>query len=283
MNYGMILNESADFYHASDGVSSHRLSDFARPQVPLYYYKKYIEKSIAPDEPTEALRFGEYMHTLALEGETVADSRFCVSPKFDRRTKAGKEGAESFAQANAGKTVISAEDFSLAWQMVKSIREKPKTRALFDHGKPEVVFRHKMSSFDLRARLDWFDDRLDDWGRPLIVDIKTIDHLSSFDKHFFSYNYYKQAAFYRMVVYETLKLQGAYPRFAFVVVEKNEPFQSEVRVPGEISMDIAQREVLAELTRLKGCYDTGIWPGVPDEPREVELPEWKQVKGPDVG
>lgn len=292
--FGIIYDEPASDYHASDGVSSHRLADFSRPNVPLLYYRKYISKEAPDTAETEAKAFGEYFHCLALEGEPVADTRFSILPKDapDRPTKAMLNAAKpsetslarqqwwaAWDKANAGKTIISGDDYGLAWQMVKSIREKPKTRALFDFGKPEVVCRFQMASFAVRSRLDWFDERLDEWQRPLIVDVKTIDKLANFEKQFFKYGYYRQAAFYQLVVYETMKLQGAHPRVKFVVVEKNEPYQCAVYIPGETSLDIGRKETLADLKRLKECYDTDIWPGTADEELPVEVPDWKQLKG----
>lgn len=296
MNFGIVYGESAEFYHAAPGVTNHRLLDFARPNVPLLFYRKYISKE-APDEvSTTAKEFGEYFHALALEGEAVADGKFVVVPEgaprrpTERQIKAKKPSPETseaigwwgnFDLVHAGKKEISSEDRDLAWKMVAAIRAKPTAKALFDYGKPEVVARFQLASFPIQSRLDWFDETPDEWKRPLIVDVKTIDSLASFDRQFLNYNYYRQAAFYQLVVYEALKLQGAYPRFLFVVVEKNEPFQCIVRQPGEISLDIGRNEVLADLTRLKACYDSGIWPGTPDEIVPVELPEWKQMKGAD--
>lgn len=279
MNFGMILDEPATAYHATDCVSSHKLSDFARPNLPLLYQRKYVTKEAPPDAESDALEFGEYFHCLALEGEAESEARFAVRPSFDRRTTAGKAGAETFALANAGKKIIGQESKDLAWKMVRAIRAKPIAKEIFDHGRPEVVFRHKLASFAIQSRIDWFDERADEWKRPLIVDVKTIDHLANFDRHFHKYGYWRQAAFYQMVVYETLKLEGAFPRFRFVVVEKNEPFQVEVREPDEISMSVARDAVMADLARLKGCYDSGKWPGSADEVLPVSIPEWLQTKG----
>lgn len=279
MNLGVIHGEPSAIYHATNGVSSHRLQDFAAPNVPLLYHRKYIAKAAAPDEPSAAPLFGEYLHTLALEGEAVADARFVVSPSFDRRTKQGKIDAENFTILNAGKTPISSTDKDLAWRMVDAIRAKPTAVELLSHGKPEVVFRHQMSSFTIQSRIDWFDERMDEHGRPLILDVKSIDRLANFDRQFFKYHYARQAAFYQLVVYETLKLAGAWPRFLFIVVEKEEPFQCELREPDAAALDLARDAVMKDLTRLKECYDTGKWPGTGDEIRPVSLPEWALARG----
>jgi len=293
---GIIHGEPADVYHAAPGVTNHRLLDFARPNVPLLYYRKHVTKE-APDAlSSDAKEFGEYLHALALEGEAVADSKYVVVPDVapKRPTKAQLNAKKpspetldaiawwkNFHEVNAGKLEISGADRDLAWRMVGAIRAKPKTRALFDHGKPEVVARHQMASFTIQSRLDWFNEDQDEWKRPLIVDLKSIDSLANFERQFFSYKYYRQAAFYQLVVFETLNLPGAYPRFKFVAVEKEEPFQCLVYTPGEISLDIGRNEVLADLKRLKECYDSGVWPGTPDEEMPVEVPERKQMKGQD--
>lgn len=281
MNFGMILDEPASAYHATDCVSSHKLSDFARPNLPLLYQRKHVTKEAPEKAESDAFTFGEYFHCLALEGEAIADSRFWVPPKLDRRTKFGKDLGKIQDETIAAKGIklIEQDDKDLAWRMVAAIRAKPIAKEIFDHGRPEVVFRHKLASFAIQSRIDWFDERADEWKRPLIVDVKTIDHLANFDRHFHKYGYWRQAAFYQMVVYETLKLEGAFPRFRFVVVEKNEPFQVEVREPDEISMSVARDAVMADLTRLKGCYDSGKWPGSADEVLPVSIPEWLQTKG----
>lgn len=278
MRTGVIYDEPSSVYHATDGVSSHRLQDFSYPNCELLYYRKYIAKKFEEPRESEALAFGEYFHALAVEGETVADSRFTLMPKFDRRTKSGKAEAEDWAIKNAGKMPIASEDRDLAWLMVDSLRAKPVAKAIFDHGKPEVVFRHKLASFPIQSRVDWFDERLDDFGRPLIADIKTIDHLSNFDRQFHKFAYWKQAGFYQMVVYETLGLIGDWPRLLFVVCEKNEPFQVEVREPDPITLDIARTAIMRDLERLKRCYDTGIWRGSSDEITPVSIPEYIKMR-----
>ena len=274
MNYGIITDEAADVYHATDCVSAHRLNDFAAPNVPLLYYRKYIARSIPPSAPSTAMAFGAYFHALALEGETVADSRYIIAPKFDRRTKQGKLDAEDFEIKNAGKKSITQEDRDLAWRMVDSIRAQPAIVEMLKQGRPEVTFRKKMSSFSIQSRLDWYDERKDEFDRPLILDVKTIGTLADFDSHFLKFNYWRQAAFYQMVVYETLGLTGPWPRFKFLVVEKEEPFQCKIRTPDELALEIGRKAVMRDLTRLKICYDESRWPGESGDEQIVELPEW---------
>lgn len=271
MRTGIIFDEDDTTYHASDAVGSHKLQDLS--PYPLLYFKKYVEKSIPPDDDTAALAFGKFFHTLALEGETAADSRYAVAPVCDRRTTAGKIMHAEFLKQTAGLRAVAKDDYDLAWRMVKAVREKPSAVAMLSRGKPEVTFRHKLASFAIQARVDWFDDAQKD--APLIVDVKTIDSLAEFDRQFFKFSYYKQAAFYRLVVAKLLGLEAFQPQFCYLVVEKNEPYQVAIRTPDAESLTIGTNEVMAELAKLKTCYDSNIWPGEPDVARPVSLPEWK--------
>lgn len=271
MNFGVIYDEPADTYHATDCVGSHRLQDLT--PHPILFYRRWVSKEIPIEPATPAMKFGAYFHALALEGETAADSRFAVVPQTDKRTPAGKVIWENFGKQTRGLLQITKQDYELAWRMVKSIREKPLAVELLTRGKPEVTFRQQMASFAIQARVDWFDPERAD--APVLVDVKTISSLADFDSHFLKFGYYKQAAFYRLVVAKILGLEPFQPQFKYIVVEKEEPFQCAVRIPDAQSLEIGTREVMSDLQRLKTCYDSGEWPGEPNEERMVSLPEWK--------
>lgn len=271
MNFGIIEGEDSATYHASDAVGSHKLQDLS--PYPVLFYRRWVSKLIPPEPQTPALAFGQYFHTLALEGEDAIKNRYIATPNFDRRTTAGKESYAKFLNEAAMKTIVHPDDISLAWRMVKSIRDKPSAVEILSRGKPEVTFRKQMEHFAIQARADWFD--MHDPVAPLIVDLKSIESLGSFDKQFFNFDYYKQAAFYRLVVAAVMGLETFQPQFCYIVVEKSEPFQCAIRVPDAESLAIGTKEVMAELTKLKNCYASGEWPGEPDEARPVSLPEFK--------
>ena len=272
MNLGIIHGEPAETYHTSGAVGSHALQDLS--PYPILFYKRHVSKEIPREEATPAMRFGAYFHCLALEGEDEAKRRYAVAPKCDRRTTEGKARYAAFLAETAGKTVIAEEDLSLAWRMVAAIREKPSAVALLARGKPEVTFRDQMAAFAVQCRVDWFVES-DGASEPMIVDVKTVEDLASFDYQFFKLAYYKQAAFYRLVVAKLLKLETFQPQFCYLVVEKNEPYQVAIRIPDAESLAIGTREVMTDLTRLKGCYERNEWPGEPDEARPISLPEYK--------
>lgn len=271
MNFGIIHNEPSDVYHACDAVGSHKLQDFT--PYPILFHRRWVAKTIPPEPSTPALAFGAYFHTLALEGEDAVKARYAVAPKCDRRTTEGKARYAKFLEESAGKTVIDDTDMALAWRMVQSIREKPSAVAMLSRGRPEVTFRKQMEHFAIQARADWFDDF--DPAAPMIIDLKSVESIAAFDKQFFSFEYYRQAAFYRLVVAAVLGIETFQPQFQYLVVEKAEPFQSAIRIPDAESLSIGTKEVMTDLTRLKNCYVSNEWPGEPDAPRPITLPDWK--------
>lgn len=288
MNYGKIIGESSADYHDSGAVGSHKLADFVRS--PLLYYRRHISKEAPPAKSSDSKEFGLFFHALALEGESVAESRHIILPNDapDRPTEkmrnakkqsdSSRERCEWWDEFNlraAGKIITTQADSDLAWRMVEAVRAKPLAVEFLKRGVPEVTFRKKMSSFSVQCRCDWWDEVGDEHGRPLIIDVKTIDSLDDFDRQYLKFGYYKQDALYRLVVNATLELGTIFPRFLFLVCEKNEPFQVAIREPDAIAYQIGTTEIMRDLTRLKACYDNGDFPGEPNVIQPVSLPDWK--------
>jgi len=286
MNFGQIKGESFADYLAADAVGSHKLADLS-PR-PLVYFKKHVERSMEPRGDSEAFKFGRLFHCLALEGEGAVAERYATIPQDapkmpqERHVKAKKPSHETLAAAewwttftacNAGKDIVSREDIDLAWRMVRSIRSKPAAVKLLARGAPEITFRHQLERFPIQARVDWFDG--EDAAGPLCINVKTVESLDYFDAQYERFAYYKGDAFYRMVVAKVLGVHAEAPQMVNLVVEKSEPFECSIRIPDAQSLDIGAREVLRDLQQLRRCYETGVWPGEPDEARGVSLPEWK--------
>lgn len=273
MRFGILTDEASEDYHNSEAIGSHKLRDI-RP-TPLDFYLRHISKELPKESDSPALSFGRYLHTLALEGESIADARYAISPVFNKRTKDGKADAEKFAEDNAGKEIIDAEDQELAWNMVKAIRAKKVAAELFTHGRPEVTVRHQMKSFAVQARFDWFNQTPADNGEPIIVDLKSIDTITDADHKFEKFSYYYQLAFYRMVAAKVLNIPNVTPQVLLVFVSKNAPYHVTVRSPDAEALDRGQQEVLRDLTTLKHCFETNLWPGTSDEVYPIRLSQYK--------
>jgi hypothetical protein len=90
-----------DDYKKAEGLNSTFLRKIASHSIA----HALIEK-----DPTPAMELGRAFHKFALEPDDF-NSEYAVAPKFDRRTKAGKESYEIFQTKNDGKTLISEDDF----------------------------------------------------------------------------------------------------------------------------------------------------------------------------
>lgn len=276
MNLGMIHGESFDAYRASGAVGSHALGDFA--VSPLLYQRKHLLGATAPEEKSAAFAFGTLFHAAILEGPAAVESRFVMRPEgLDRRTK---DGRAAFAALEAtGKHVVGADDLALVEKMRDAVMAKQTARELLAHGKPEVTFRTQLEGVAMQCRADWFDDRLDEYQRPTILDVKTVESIADFDRHFRGYAYYRQAGFYQLVVTATLNLSGAWPRFLFLVCEKSEPNDCAIYQPCETTLDYARNECLGLIRRMAACQAANDWPGQPDTIQNISLPDWQLDRG----
>ena len=279
LRFGKLTDEPWADYQAAEAFGIHDLSDLS--PYPLRFYLKQVAKTLPADKDSPALTFGRALHALALEGEEVFEGRYVCAPEgIDRRTTVGKAAWAAFQAESAGREIIAREDYDTAWAMVRAIRAKPGAAALFAKGLPEVTFRHAMKHYALQSRVDWFNETPEGGGPPMIVDLKSIDCLEEFDRQFEKFGYYRQAAMYRAVVSSVMKLEKMEPQFVFVVVEKQAPHQVAVRTPDAQSLDLGWQEVQKDLTTLRTCLESGVWPGEPDEPRAVSLPAWKTKEQP---
>ena len=89
-----------------------------------------------PKEPTPALVFGQLVHKLLLQPETL-DQDFSIAPIVDRRTKEGKEIYKNFCEQAKGKTVVVRDMFLEAEKLCNAVRQNPLVRRLLK-GEREV-------------------------------------------------------------------------------------------------------------------------------------------------
>ena len=80
------------------------------------HYQAYIN---TPQEETKALKFGTFVHAAVLEPDTLNDL-YATAPDVDRRTKEGQETWAAIATANAGKTILDAEEAKLGFHVATS-------------------------------------------------------------------------------------------------------------------------------------------------------------------
>ena len=270
--------ETNEQYHANEAISHSKLELFRRR--PISYYRRFVAKTVARPETTEAFRLGSAAHCAVLEPNQFWD-RYALRPEgIDRRTKDGKIAFAEFESANVGKTVITQDEAWSVQEMTAAVQHHPLASQLLAAGSPELSWRvSPAGGLALQCRTDWFNPAGCELsqGRHYVADLKTVESLDAdafrnFERACFSFGYHRQAGFYLPLITEILG--SPVFDFFFIAVEKVEPFGVAVYRLSDAAIARGQDETVSDLIRLKSCQDSRQWPNLPSELREIGLPKW---------
>ena len=269
--YPFIVDIPADEYHEAarrgEFLSSHLLGDFrACPRL----YRKKMSGEIEPTD-TAAYQTGRALHTLILEGRAKFDEEYLISsgptnPKtgepFGKTTKAYREWL-----ASQKRPIVSSEDFGWMLKLQQSVALHPVANALLEHGRTEGTVRIALNGEPCQIRMDWFNPDFE--GKPVIVDLKTCDNLSFFERDARKYGYPEQLAFYR----EAFKAAsgGVAPDTYIIGIEKREPYRCGVwkLTDGLLDQSAATNQMAMSL--LKECRRRNEWPTGYEELRIFDM------------
>lgn len=232
-----------------------------------------------PEETTApALVFGAAAHKLVLEPDGFYDE-YAVAPQVDRRTKDGKAAWEQFASENAGKTIISQDDFDTISSM-KEVLEKNTLASiiLFGDGYTEIPFFWTDPETGEKCKAKF--DRLikDDDGRYIVVDYKTAQYAQTdnFNRSVIMHGYHVQAAMYTEGVKIAQRLKKR-PRFIFVAQEKKPPYSVNVIEVSYDVMNFGSTVYHDLLSKYHDCKELDVWPGytgLDGQINQTSLPRW---------
>lgn len=267
LNLGRIDNEDISAYHGAPAVSVSKLKVFRHS--PALYYGRFITKKIEPPEPTPALLFGSAAGAAILEGQAVFDRQYYTVPEGVGRQKAEHKGRRAQLElSNPGKEALSFDDVERINRMNANVRAHHLAGPLLAACKPEITWRVRGELFHVQVRTDGFSDEGCEIteGEPYIVDLKTIpalpdDEPDTISKQIAEYWYHGQAYVYREIVSQVSKWpEGFRPRFFFVFVEKAEPYAVQVVELDDTGLDVAYKQTVDTLNRLKECHTLNRWP-----------------------
>lgn len=307
--HGVITGEPNDVYHATPYISLTKLNELTpvpgeRPRPALF--AAAMDGSIE-DKPTFAKDFGNLAHCLVLEGEEAVLKRYEAVDFADWRSEADKDyniselrrclcdpGAPievnvkwkkediiAYFRALPGREPVDAK----VMQNAKDIRDRllahPDAHELLaaSPAHSELVFRARLQSgFGVQCRCDRFLPNGCELtgGKPVIVDLKTIDALHNWPKAYWQRKYYKAPEFYRQVVLATTGYDGPIDH-SFIVVEKTPPYGVMVAKTPVLDDVFGLEEIeweLNYLASLKGKYDDWGDGGFVFS----SLPEWYQTR-----
>jgi len=232
--------DSNEFYHSQkEYVSSSTLKSVAKRSV-FHHINSEMKE-------TEALLVGSAFHTLVLEPH-LFDEEFFVMPKFDRRTKSGKQKAhaiesEMIAQ---GKKCITEPNYNMIVNMRNSIMNNPVCSNILTGGEPEVSFYvEDFHGIKVRVRPDYL-------GKDYVVDLKSCQDASpkSFLGDIYKYGWKIQAAFYADVL--------GMDKFYFLASEKKGPYACQLYLMSEKSMEEGRQQYLRAIELWKEYLETDI-------------------------
>jgi len=203
-----------------------------------------------PQKPTAAMKFGSALHMNVLQPEEF-DKHYAVSPKFDKRTKQGKEAHAEFVNNNMFKTVLSGKDYDLIELLTLKLMKDSDSKSLLTNGLKEHIIAWHNEEYDIKCRgmLDIYRP-----GCQIIVDLKTTQDSSynAFASSVRKFKYYKQAAFYM----DAVRAQ----EFYIVAIEKNPPFSLNIIQLGDDLLDKGREMYSRDLEIYKYCLDNDYWP-----------------------
>tara|TARA_R110000765_G_scaffold25058_4_gene62209 strand:- start:611 stop:1414 length:804 start_codon:yes stop_codon:yes gene_type:complete len=232
----------------------------------------FMFKMDNPQPSTPAMKLGSAIHMNVLQPEEF-NKNYAVSPKFDRRTKIGKEDYKNFVNNNLSKTVISESDFEIIEQITMKLMKDKMVKSLLQQGEPEKIITWHNEHYDVNCKgmLDYYRE-----GADMIIDLKTTQDASynGFMRSVKKYKYHKQAAFYL----DAVKAQ----RFFIIAVEKSPPFAINVFELSENMLDEGRDMYNQELEIYEYCTKSDYWPGVGYDPLDKNSERIIHILGEEI-
>lgn len=270
----LVERMSNEEYHASPEFSSSQLKDMLRSAA--HFYVNSISKE-AKKEASSAMNFGTLVHTVFLEPEQF-EHEFVIAPKFDKRTKAGKEEALAWEQANQGKMLVNADDVENATRMAENLRTLGIYQDMIKYpGMPEAsfFFTDPVYGLQLRVRPDWHIAPCDAWPNGLIIDLKTTEDARpmAFSKTCGNFAYDLSASMYRegfQQVYET----DDKPPFIFLVAERNTPFNVKQYKASDLFLSVGDNRYSKSKEKLAESLLVDDWDGYSKDLEDINLPQY---------
>lgn len=206
----LINNLPAADYHAIEALSA------SGAKLLLKSPDHFLAEKMNPKAPTAAMKNGTLTHTLFFEPHKF-EEEYAVMPKFDKRTKFGKEGAEQFEAENDGKIIIDEYAYERAKAISASAKAHPLVADLIANGDAEVTMQWEQYGVKCKARVDFLTS-------ATMLDLKTCSDASpsGFARQIANFSYHLQAAHYANGFKEITGIE--LDRFVFIAVESEAPY-----------------------------------------------------------
>lgn len=273
-------------YHGGPGISNSGLNDMARS--PAHFYSLHRAENRPPKKEKAGQLEGNLCHCATLEPAEF-DKRYVVKPEnAPNRPTARQWNAKSpssdsvaamkywteFEEEHAGKRVITAEQYDVAFAQAEQIRKLPEVAKLMAVGWAErsAYWIDPITGALCRCRPD-FTHPVNDTG-VILVDLKTYSDASprEFTKQISRKGYHRQDAWYSDGYAHASGLQVF--AFIFVAVETEYPYKACAFQLDPESQEKGRAANRALLDRYAECEITGVWPSYSEGIELITLPSW---------
>lgn len=228
-----------DYYSASD------IKNFLKSPK-MFFYDKYTK---VKEENQRHFAIGSAVHEMILEPQ-LFNSNYLVAPKFDKRTKEGKESFAKFNEMAQGKTILFEDEYAMVLEMAVNVKNNHTFMELLNDSYYEVSCYtiDATTGLSIRLRPDILPK-----SKSTIVDIKSCIESSPkrFKSDVYSYGYSISAAFYL----DFLKREN----YVFAAIEKQAPFQSSLYVLNDDMVEYGRQQYRMALDLIKWSIDNNYW------------------------
>jgi hypothetical protein len=205
---------------------------------------------------------GRACHCLVLTPDRW-DDEFVVWTGGTRRGKAW----DAFEEANAGRTIVKADEHTDAAEQAVSVWAHPEARKLLEGAEFEVVIQwiDEATGIPCKAMIDCL--------HPVygVVDLKGCRELARFGPEAYRLGYQHQAAFYRRGVKAT---RGLDVGCSLIAHEFSGCHDVGVWTQPEGMTEVLDRDISNLLARLAECEAADEWPGRYPDVVEATIPAW---------
>lgn len=254
-------------YHSIKAINASGINKFIRS--PLHYWRESpFNPGRIVNEPTPAMIFGKLVHCLVLTPESF-EEEFALAPDINKRTNEGKAQWQQFQSENAGKTIITLEQWNQADALRNAVWMHPTVKGLLGNGQSEepITWKREGGDVECKAKLDYLRN-------GLIIDYKTTQDASlrEFARSIASFGYHRQMAWYMEAAY---KIQGGWPRGAILIAQEKEVpeaiavyrLDESALTKGAVECDNAYKAMCERLVN-------GKWEAYPEGIQDIGLPNW---------
>lgn len=260
-----IVREPIESYLEADALSASALKHMLRSPQHFVHYRETPQ-----DEPTKAMRFGTIAHCAIIEPRRFLDN-FIVRPKFDRRTKIGKEGAEEFdASIGPDAIVLEQDDADHIVGMINSVKCHPAASKLLQGGIPEQSIYFDILGVSAKTRPDYINV-----DQKAVIDLKTCMDASykEFQRQVTDYEYSIQAAMQADGCEQVLGWKDHI--HVWIAIEKTPPYAVAVYASDDTVLGMGRQDYNRAVGRYKACMENSRWPGYGDDVMGMALPPWR--------